>query len=81
MKRFNESRIKSIDDSSETLLNPSLQAFHEEVSNVLKILSHDLRGSLVSISATLKLLNTGYYGKWMEKWKRSAGSSWENVPT
>ncbi len=26
-------------------------------------MSHDLRGALVSISATLKLLNRGYYGK------------------
>jgi K+-sensing histidine kinase KdpD len=30
---------------------------------MLKMMSHDIRGSLVSISATLKLLNRGYYGK------------------
>ena len=63
MERFNESRIKAIDYSGEPMLNPNLQAFQEEITNVLKILSHDLRGSLVSISATLKLLNRGYYGK------------------
>lgn len=31
--------------------------------NALKILLHDIRGSLVSMSATLKLLTRGYYGK------------------
>jgi signal transduction histidine kinase len=63
MKIFNESRVKAIYDSKQTMLNPDLQTFHEEISNVLKILSHDLRGSLVSISATLKLMSKGYYGK------------------
>lgn len=36
---------------------------NKQILNMLKIMSHDLRGSLVSISATLKLLNRGYYGK------------------
>jgi signal transduction histidine kinase len=31
--------------------------------NALKIMLHDIRGSLVSMSATLKLLTRGYYGK------------------
>ena len=31
--------------------------------NGLKIMLHDIRGSLVSMSATLKLLTRGYYGK------------------
>jgi signal transduction histidine kinase len=31
--------------------------------NALKIMFHDIRGSLVSMSATLKLLTRGYYGK------------------
>lgn len=35
----------------------------ERISNIPDILAHDLRGSLVSISATLKLLGSGYYGK------------------
>ena len=36
---------------------------NEKVLNLLKMMSHDLRGSLVSISATLKLLSRGYYGR------------------
>ena len=35
----------------------------EEIPDFLKIMSHDIRGSLVSISATLKLLSRGHYGK------------------
>jgi signal transduction histidine kinase len=35
----------------------------EKILNMLKIMSHDIRGSIVSISATLKLLSRGYYGK------------------
>ncbi len=38
-------------------------SFHEDTLNMVKILSHDLRGSLVSMSATLKLIRRGYYGK------------------
>jgi K+-sensing histidine kinase KdpD len=34
-----------------------------ETLNILKIMSHDLRGSLISIMATLKLLSRGYYGR------------------
>jgi len=36
---------------------------HEKILNMLKIMSHDIRGSLLSLMATLKLLNRGYYGK------------------
>jgi K+-sensing histidine kinase KdpD len=36
---------------------------NEKVLNMLKMMSHDLRGSLISISATLKLLIRGSYGK------------------
>ncbi len=35
----------------------------EKILNMMKALSHDVRGSLLSISATLKLLSRGYYGK------------------
>ncbi len=35
----------------------------EVIPDFLKIMSHDVRGSLVSISATLKLLSRGHYGK------------------
>jgi len=37
--------------------------YKEEIPDFLKIMCHDIRGSLVSISATLKLLNRGHYGK------------------
>jgi signal transduction histidine kinase len=36
---------------------------NEKVLNMVKIMSHDIRGSLVSMSATLKLLSSGYYGR------------------
>lgn len=39
----------------------------ETTLNLLKIVSHDIRGPLVSMVATLKLLNRGYYGKMDEK--------------
>jgi signal transduction histidine kinase len=53
---------------------------HEETStgnilNILKIMSHDIRGSLLSISATLKLLTRGYYGEINE----SVGNSLEEL--
>ncbi len=35
----------------------------EQILNMLKVMSHDIRGPLVSMSAILKLLNRGYYGK------------------
>jgi len=34
-----------------------------EILNMLRIMSHDIRSSLLSVSATLKLLTRGYYGK------------------
>jgi light-regulated signal transduction histidine kinase (bacteriophytochrome) len=39
----------------------------DKVLNMLRIMSHDIRGSLVSRSATLKLLTRGYYGKMEER--------------
>ena len=38
-------------------------SLNEKMLNMVKALSHDVRGSLLSISATLKLLSRGYYGK------------------
>jgi len=35
----------------------------EEMANLLGVLSHDIRASFVSVSANLKLLTSGYYGK------------------
>ncbi len=46
-------------DSQPHLLN-------EQVLNMVKIMSHDIRGALTSMLATLKLLNRGYYGKMEE---------------
>jgi hypothetical protein len=39
----------------------------ENVLNLLKTMSHDIRGLLLSMLATLKLLNRGYYGKMDEE--------------
>jgi signal transduction histidine kinase len=39
------------------------EAMRESEMNALKIMLHDIRGSLVSMSASLKLLTRGYYGK------------------
>jgi len=36
---------------------------NEKILNIVKAMSHDVRGSLLSISATLKLLSRGHYGK------------------
>jgi K+-sensing histidine kinase KdpD len=47
------------DSTSEGLKSES----GENILNLLKIMSHDIRGPLVSMVATLKLLNRGYYGK------------------
>ena len=41
------------------------------ILNMLKIMSHDIRGSLLSISATLKLLTRGYYGEINESVRNS----------
>ena len=51
-------------DSTSEALKPGAD---ETTLNLLKIMSHDIRGPLVSMVATLKLLNRGYYGKMDEK--------------
>jgi signal transduction histidine kinase len=47
--------------------NPPPDSFelslNEKMLNMVKALSHDVRGSLLSISATLKLLSHGHYGE------------------
>ena len=58
-KTATENRLKKEEGQLKSISCPS----NEERLNMVKILSHDLRGSLVSISATLKLLSRGYYGK------------------
>ena len=39
----------------------------ENILNLLKIMSRDIRSSLLSMLGTLKLLNRGYYGKMDEE--------------
>jgi signal transduction histidine kinase len=39
----------------------------ENILNLLKIMSHDIRGPLLPMVAILKLLNRGYYGKMDEE--------------
>ncbi|HUL21608.1 MAG TPA: hypothetical protein VLZ10_09145 [Thermodesulfobacteriota bacterium] len=39
----------------------------ESLLHLLKIMSRDIRGSLLSMLATLKLLNRGYYGNMDEE--------------
>ena len=51
-------------DSTSEALKPGAD---ETTLNLLKIMSHDIRGPLVSMVATLKLLNRGYYGKMDQK--------------
>jgi signal transduction histidine kinase len=40
-----------------------LSSCEEKIPDFLKMMSHDIRGPLVSMSATLKLLTRGHYGK------------------
>ncbi len=62
MKNFHETRM-ALGLSEGNRQSKAGAQLGDEALNLLKILSHDLRGSLVSISATLKLLDRGYYGK------------------
>jgi len=39
----------------------------EDILNLLTIMSHHIRSSLLSMLATLKLLNRGYYGRMDEE--------------
>ncbi len=53
---------KSGGDQAHLQPEPSEDTLNEKILNIVKIMSHDIRGSLVSISATLKLLNRGRFG-------------------
>jgi len=50
---------RRLDSTSEALKSER----DENIVNLLEIMSHNIRGPLVSMVATLKLLNRGYYGK------------------
>jgi signal transduction histidine kinase len=56
MKEFELKRTNAQLESLEVTLN-------EKPLHMIKMMSHDIRGSLLSLLATLKLLNRGYYGK------------------
>jgi len=62
-----EMRISHCIEKMETREDPPTGSFdltlNEKMLNMVKALSHDVRGSLLSMSATLKLLSRGYYGK------------------
>ncbi len=78
MKEFRETRMV-LGLSEGNRQSKSGAQFSDEALNMLKILSHDLRGSLVSISATLKLLDRGYYGKIEEGAEKKLKELLENV--
>lgn len=56
VEKLETSQRERAPDSCELRLN-------EKILNMMKAMSHDVRGSLLSISATLGLLSRGYYGK------------------
>ena len=63
MKGFHETRpVNRILDGNDPF-KLHAHPLNEETLNLLKIFSHDIRGYLVSASATLKLLTRGYYGR------------------
>ena len=43
--------------------DPDLHPWDEPVLNIFQLMLHDLRDPMISILATLKLLNRGYFGK------------------
>jgi len=49
------------DDAVQT--EPRSHRRDEEMTNLIGVVSHDVRAALVSVSAHLKLLASGYYGK------------------
>ena len=74
-KTVTENRLKKEENQLKSISSPS----NEDLMNMVKILSHDLRGSLVSISATLKLLSRGYYGKMEDPVENSLNELLERV--
>jgi signal transduction histidine kinase len=63
MKGFRKAMTEDQLEKKEGQLKPISYPPNGDLLDMVKILSHDLRGSLVSVSATLKLLSRGYYGK------------------
>lgn len=63
MKGFDRNSMPPQLNQNNAQPDSPVDTMNEQLLNILKIISHDLRGSLISILATLKLLNRGYYGK------------------
>jgi signal transduction histidine kinase len=63
IKGFNRNVIPPQLSQNNTPAESSVGLVDEQLLNMLKIVSHDLRGPLISILATLRLLTRGYYGK------------------
>ena len=79
MEGRQETRTVPRSNERNTQANSNLQRLDEEALNMWKIMSHDLRGSLVSIMATLKLFSRGYYGKMDEDAKNKFNELVEKV--
>ena len=56
--------LKKLDQKKRSMLSDkSLRSLNKEILTMLMIVSHDIRSPLIAISATLKLLIRGIYGK------------------
>jgi len=79
MKRIKETTIPLKLRKEEAQPKSCFHKMNKQILNIWKMMSHDLRGSLVSISATLKLLNRGYYGKMDEEVENKLRELFEKV--
>ena len=50
-----------------TQCEENLREMNEKILNMLRIMCHDIRGSLVSVASALKLINRGYFGPLNDK--------------
>jgi len=62
-----EARVSNCLEKLELKQRNSCDHLDEKIENIAKTLSHDLRGSLISMMATLKLIRQGYYGEMDER--------------
>jgi len=79
MKGFDRNSMPPQLDQNNAQLESRIDTMDEQILNMIKIISHDLRGSLLSILANLKLLNRGYYGKMDENVKIKLEELFEKV--
>lgn len=78
-KGFKEIRMSLHLKRRNTQPESCFHKINKQILNMVKIMSHDIRGSLVSISATLKLLNRGYYGKMDEGVENKLNELFERI--